>query len=180
MKQMSNILIILAIIVVLIAAGVLYFAFKPTSIPNNSPASSSKQPQATSKSSSKEIKTYQSKKIKFSISFYRNFKIEENFNEVILNSNNGNVLIGRNGTNFPTIAGYVDDLSQKNHLKISQRTSLRIDGKDAVSGIISHADGIQEKTYFIYADNWVYTLSTSSEALYNDLDQIAESFKYTP
>lgn len=37
-----------------------------------------------------------------------------------------------------------------------------------------------EKNYFIYVSDSVYSFSTSDKSLYDDLDQIAQSFKYIP
>jgi len=36
----------------------------------------------------------------------------------------------------------------------------------------------EEKVYYIYVDNWIFTFSTSTPELYNDLDQTAQSFRY--
>src|SRR3989338_6411931 len=69
----------------------------------------------------------------------------------------------------------------KRRIEISGTTMLIINGLNSLSRIIKFSEeGIIQKSYYIYVNNSVYILSTKSESLYLALDQIAQSFRYTP
>lgn len=165
MKQQGNILIILTIIVVFLAGLAFYNQSKPKSNPT----------QPTSTNTLAETKTFQSKNLKFSITVPSIFQVEEKFTTVLISKGDNQIMINRNGTNFDKIEDYIKDLGIKNHFVILNKTSSQINGLEAISGKIE-----ETKIYFLYKNNAVYSFSTNSEALYNDLDQIAQSFKYTP
>ena len=108
-------------------------------------------------------------------------EVSERFGSVKLEKDNSLILLDRNGTNFSNVDEYLQDLSVENGFKLKKQEKLKIDNMDAVRGEIEHPSSPNEDnlSYFIYVNNRVYTLSTSSESLYDDLDQIAKSFKYT-
>ncbi|MEN9407099.1 MAG: hypothetical protein RLZZ455_315 [Candidatus Parcubacteria bacterium] len=114
--------------------------------------------------------------LNFSIDVPSDYVIEEKYSLVILKSNVGEIAISNNGTNFETIDQYLNDLGVKNHFSLTDKEDLVINSYPAAKLIIG-----KRVDYFIYATEWtVYTLSTDSEALYDDLDQIARSFRYIP
>lgn len=120
---------------------------------------------------------------KFSIDLekvsYENIK--EDYNEMSIITNLGRIQVGKIGTNFDNVDDYVNNLAQKNSLLIVDKENLLIDDYPSVKSTVTFpvSKSKNEKTYFIYPTEWtVYTLSTDSEALYDDLDQIARSFRY--
>lgn len=130
-----------------------------------------------------QTKTFQSSDVMdFYIVIPEEFKVDENFTSVIIVAGSeGKILIGRSGTNFDNLNDYLDDLNTKNRSQVIDSQSSSINEYAAVKQKLVNED-LQDSnriTYFIYVDGWVYSLSTSSESLYDDLDQIAKSFKYT-
>lgn len=110
-------------------------------------------------------------------------KINEDYNEVSIVRSEGTIQIGKIGTNFDTLNGYINDLMEKNDLLSEGREELFINGSPVIRTVIKFpvSKAKDQKTYFVYPIEWtVYTLSTDSEALYDDLDQIARSFRYIP
>lgn len=164
-----KLLIIFIIIGTLAISSFLYFKSKiPTSSPKAAiPTQTSNVPEST--------KTYQSKDMKISIRINSNINVEDRLGRIILNNQKGQIIINKTGTNFENIKEYLEDLQLKNHFVLEMKKDLEINSNSAISGYLK-----DEKFYYIYADYRVYSLSTSSESLYDDLDQIAKSFRYTP
>ena len=110
-------------------------------------------------------------------------KINEDYNEVSVVRSEGIIQIGKIGTNFNTLNDYISDLIDKNGLLSEGQEELFINGSPAIRTVIKFpvSKAKDQKMYFVYPTEWtVYTLSTDSEALYDDLDQIAQSFRYEP
>lgn len=123
------------------------------------------------------INNYQSDLLNFSIDYPSTVRMELHDTTVTLFGTNSvdYIYISRASTNFENIQDYVEDLSVKNHFTVVDRIQYQQYGQDILTGIVDH-----DKTYFIYIDGWVYTISTSSPELYDELDQIARSFRYIP
>lgn len=136
---------------------------------------SSKMSNITSTYNSNETKVYESKDLKINITVPFNSEVVENLGSLIIKSENGSISIGQNGTNFTNLNDYI--LNSRNNLqtRMMNRRELTINGLEAVLGNVDN-----EKLYLIYTDYNVYHVSTSSEALFDELDKIAQSFKYTP
>lgn len=123
-----------------------------------------------------QTKIFKSSKImKFSIVVPYTYEVVENLGSVTINTNTGKILIGRNGTNFGNLKDYIKNSHNNLETRVLDKRELMINGLESISGKI----GI-EKTYFIYAESFVYILSTSSSALFDDLDKISQSFRYAP
>lgn len=150
------------------------------SILSNKPTSY--QPKLTTTYNPQQPREYRSKNLKFAITVPSDFQIEERFTIVNLVNAEGEISIDRIGTNFDDLEGYLQNLVAKNKVLIINKNSYQIGSLNAISSIIRHpiSKRPDEKVYFIYEDNWVYSLSTSSPALFPDLDKIAQSFRYTP
>lgn len=125
--------------------------------------------------SSSETKIYKSKDLGFSIEVPFNSEIVENLGSLIIKLEDGNILIGQNATNFNNLTDYI--LNSRNNLqsRMLDRRDLTINGLEAVLGSVDN-----EKLYLIYTDYNVYHIYTTSQTLFDDLDKIAQSFKYTP
>lgn len=129
-----------------------------------------------SSDSTKKTRIFRSSSaMKFSAEIPNKFNIKERFGSVILTTDNGEILIGQNGTNFDNLKDFINNHPHNLALKLKNQQDLAVNGLEGMSGYIDDT-----KNYFIYADYTVYFLSTSSEELYADLDQIAQSFRYTP
>lgn len=168
MKQKNNVLI-LVIIVATLATGAFVYYKSDTS-------------QSESTRSTQQTKTFLSKNLKFSINIPSNLLIEEKFTTITLKNDDVKITISRNGTNFEKLEESINDLHQKNKTLMFNKTSLNINGLTAIKGVLNNPSGSssREFVYYIKIDNIIYVLSTKDESLYNDLDQIAQSFRYTP
>lgn len=131
---------------------------------------------------SNETKEYKSKDLKISINVPSGFRIEDKFASISLIKTEGVINIGRNGTNFESIEGYLDDLSLKNRITITDKEKVMINNINAIRGVIKSSGGPQreDKVYFFYNNFAVYSIATSIPALFDELDEIAQSFRYTP
>lgn len=139
------------------------------------------QPQPTNPSSTTK-RLLISKVLQLSLTIPTNSQIIEKttFIDIILDK--GKINVSRIATNFPDLSGYIKDFDSKRILEVSEEKQLSISGYPSISRIETFAKGPVSKqyVYFIYVNGWIYSLSTTSESLYNDLDQIAKSFRYTP
>lgn len=170
---MTKILPFIAIAILFLVGG--YVLYRKISIQTN-PTIKLPQTVSSPSSNNQSFKTFKSSTaMKFAITLPEEYQIEEKFGSVTISSGKGFILITQNSTNFGNLDDYLK--FSKNNLQnnITNRKASVIDGKDTVSGFIG-----EEKIHYIYADNNIYMISTKSESLYDDLDQIALSFRYTP
>ena len=164
-KRENKFLSFIAVIIVILFAGAIYTVVNSGNLYKNT---------TDNQQASNQI--YKSKAMKFSIEVPSDFQVEENLPTITVKNAKGVVYIDRSGTNFENLEEYLENLSKLNHFIISNKENVSINTLPAVKGII---DG--KKHYFIYAAPWtVYSIFTSSRALFDDLDTIAQSFKYTP
>ena len=168
--------LVLPIIIALILFGG-YFALKQTK-PTYAPSSK----QTASPSPKQDLKTFESKLMKFSINIPKNFSAIDEPSRITIKTDNGQIYINRNGTQFSDLDTYLLNFDQNSNLKTSVDEKLTINSYKARERVFQNSDvsASKEKIYFIYVENFVYKISTSSESLYPILDQIAQSFRYTP
>jgi len=122
------------------------------------------------------LKTFKSSSaMDFTIQTPRSYEITEKMGSVIVSSPVGKIYINVNGTNFSDLVNYLNDLEIKNKFTLSNKKDLIIATYPAIAGLVE-----KDKFYFIYVQGIVYSISTKNVDLYSDLDQIAQSFKYTP
>ena len=182
MKQKGNVIIILVLTVAIVLGVALYSQFQ--SVPKSSeptPTPQTAQAVSTSSPEPENTKTFQSKNLHFSIQVSPNFQIKDDDTSVDLVSSDGQISIVRNGTNFNDLNSYISNFDSKRKLVSSNIKKVTINGFEALSRIVKFTEeGVEQKSYYIYINNNVYILSTTSESLYDDLDQIANSFQYTP
>lgn len=100
---------------------------------------------------------------------------EEKFGGGIIYLSQGEIKIGRNGTNTDNLEEYFKYHPERPLDRIENKENVKVGQLDAISGKIE-----ERYNYYIYVDNWVYIFSTSNPELYDDLDQIARSFRYIP
>ena len=138
---------------------------------------------AVNESLSNQTKTFQSSDVMdFSITVPNNYEIKENFGSIIIDAREmGKIQIGRSGTNFVDLSQYLSDLHLKNNSQVVSSEKEIINSYQTYKQSLVNEDLTENNriAYFIYVNGFVYSLSTSSESLFGDLDQIARSFQYT-
>ena len=129
---------------------------------------------------SQELKTFQSKMMKFSIATPTEFDSVENLGRVTISAPQGKLYVDRNATNFDNLDDYLRALNNRNKPEVLNEKEELIDNYQAVSRLIRFGNGEVQKEIVIFADGWIYNVFTNIESLYSALDQIAQSFRYTP
>lgn len=126
--------------------------------------------------------SYHSKYMNIILTIPTGFNIDEGTNSMFLKNNQGEIVIGRVGTNENTIDDflYEGDYRSKLPTKID-RKHIVINGLDSVVEIEEYPtrSDLDNKAYFFYKDHGVYSLYTNSKSLYSDLDQIVQSLRFT-
>lgn len=170
MKRKNNILLILGIIAIVIISLTLYLS-----------KYLNKTPQQNSMNFG-QTKIFQSKNLNLSLQISNKLQVLEKTTFVNLISQDRIINVSRIATNFDDISSYLKDFDSKRTVKIEQEHKLKINDYPSVDRMELFNNGpvAKQKVYYIYINNWIYSLSTSSESLYDDLDQIAQSFRYTP
>ena len=162
---------IFLIIIILAAGAAVYFLVKSNTVtPQNSYPTPSPSPTNVA------LKTFQSETMNFSIEIPQSFQTEEKFGSVTIKNGSGIILIMQNATNFDNLKEYIKNSKNNLENRIAGREDLVINNQEATSGFLEN----NEKIYLIYADNTVYIISTKSQPIYSDLDQITQSFRYIP
>ncbi len=130
------------------------------------------------------LKTYHSDFLGLTFEYPPEYEVEEEFtNAVYLKHKNGTVEIHRLFSNLTNIEDYLIGYDSHRTIEILDKQNLKIDGYNAVNRLEKFSGGpINEaKAYFIFIQNVaIYVFSTDDENLYDDLDQIARSFRYDP
>ncbi|KKR51384.1 MAG: hypothetical protein UT84_C0001G0069 [Candidatus Curtissbacteria bacterium GW2011_GWA1_40_16] len=172
--------ILLPLLVILVLASV-YLGYKQiVQTPKKGSATIKSITNTTPSPSNRELKTFQSKIMKFTIALPDKLSAIDESSRVKIQSSKGEIFVNRNGTQFNDLDTYLSNFDQTTQLDISLDENMIINNNVARKRISKNPNIGIEKTYFIYAENYVYKISTSSEDLYIDLDQIAQSFRYTP
>lgn len=123
------------------------------------------------------LKAFSSKSLKLTITVPTQFQVSEKFGTIKISNSNGEININQNGTNFNNLDDYLNDLKQKNHFTLNNQQNLLINNLSAIK-----ADIESQHIYYIFSKGnyTVYSFSTRDNYLYPVLDQIAQSFRYTP
>ncbi len=129
------------------------------------------------------VKTYHSDFLKTNITIPEDFTVKEEFGQVTLERDNKNIMFHRIGTNkkYGNIVEFLeDDFNSDNIPKNVKKSNLVIDGQKAMEVITEYPTSPQfsNKAYYIHIDDGFHHLYTTSPELYQDLDQIARSFRY--
>jgi len=171
---MRKIIILASVVIILVlASGFILKGIKKQSIGNLKP---------TPTVSATRLKTFKSSgTMKFTVQIPNTYEPDEKLTYVDFKKGGDLVDVIRNGTNFGSLDEYLKNSDSRKNLKISSERILEINGYEAKDRVEFNKDnGVSQKVYYIYINNWVYIISTKSETLYSDLDQIAQSFRYTP
>lgn len=176
-KKKIKLFIYTAIVIVFSLIAVVYIITRsngeqnvPYTTPSYTPTQATKE------------RIYRSKNLKFSviIPYYDN-TIQEGQTYVDIKINGMLIEAVRNGTNFESLKEYVKDFDEKKRVQVTEEKDETINAYATISRLETNmTTGVKQKIYYIFADSWIYSLSTSSESLFPVLDQIAQSFRYTP
>ena len=117
----------------------------------------------------------------FNINYPSYFDIEYDETITILkdSSNKGEIIINRNGTNFTDINSYLSDFDLKRTVKTQPCPSIHTQYIFFCRLETFENLQITQKIYYLQISTWVYTISTTTPELYDELDQIVKSFRYT-
>lgn len=129
------------------------------------------------------IKNFNSKFLKIFFSTPSGYDISENSNHISLNNNIGEIIISKRGTNNDTIEGAVFEISDRGTMQVANKQSMKINNIDVISCSIKSlvSDEPESKGYYFYPVPWtVFSITTNNSELFDDLDQIARSFRYEP
>lgn len=159
-KRNYNFLLVLMALVLCIAGVVWY-------IGNSIGPSDDIQPEATEKL----FKS--SSTMNFSVALPIKFIAEDKLDLIYFRIDGEEIVVDINFTNYPDLTSHLSDPRNDLLSRISEKSEFSLNGYEAMSGML---DG--KKYYFIYVDNAVYFLSTTSPELYDELDAIALSFQY--
>ena len=117
----------------------------------------------------------------FSFELPSDYKFKEELTYIDLYKGGKKINISRNGTNFDNVIDFVKDFDSKRTIVVeSEKQQTTNNHRWIVRMEYLPNLQIKEKVYLIYLDHNIYTFSSSSTELYNDLDQIVRSFKYLP
>lgn len=128
-----------------------------------------------------QSKPFKSSNLDFTVNTPQGYEIEEDIISVEFRKGRESISTSRNdATGFENLTEYLNDIDEKNKTEeISEIRELKIDGYP--TRVREEKRGqIKFRFYYIYVDGWVYVFSTPSESLYSNLDQIVQSFRYTP
>lgn len=168
------------LILILVSAVVLFVLSGIMTTEKNSTVQNTPE-EITQNKNGSNLKTFKSSSVmKFSINIPKNLEAEENLGRVTIISQYGKIYIERNGTNFANLKDYLNDLDVQNKPKILEENQRLINNNQGSIRLIKYGTGEIQKVIVIFSEGWIYNFYTNSETLYDDLDQIAQSFRYTP
>ena len=130
-----------------------------------------------------DSKEFKSSTIGFSVAVPKGYEINEKLTYVELILNGEKIIISKSSTELKDAISYVADFDGKREeLTVDEQKQITVNSLPGIVRVEKFTVGPigQQKVYYIYADGDVITLSTSTKSLYSDLDQIAQSFQYTP
>ena len=171
MIKKNFLLTVFILVLALVLAGTVILKLKPTSESNTNVQPG---PQVQSK-------TFKSERLAFSMEIPSAFKVEEGATSVLISNGEAEIVVVRNGTEFSTLTNYLQDFDSRNKWEVIEEDELAISSYQDLARIFRRTSSskTREKVIFIYVNYSVYKLSTTTESLFDDLDQIARSFRYT-
>ena len=171
---MRKLIILVSVVIILIlATGFILRGINKQSAGNLKP---------TPTISNTNLKTFKSSSaMDFTVQIPQDYDIDEKLTHIDFRNKKDFIGVDRtDASGFNSLKDFLAYVDDKNKLKLTPTIKeLKINGQPAITRMEVRGS-IRYKMYYIHADNWVYVFSTKSESLDSDLDQIAQSFKYTP
>lgn len=133
-----------------------------------------------SSSAIERTNTYTSNILEMSVTVSDGFEVEERHPVVYLQSYRGEITITQNNLDVDDFDYYIKQYDERRDVNILSSKQLQIGDYEAYERVMEfNGVDMTQKSYFIYPDQWViYTISTTSPALYDDLEAIIQSFEY--
>ena len=130
------------------------------------------------------FKTFKSSNVMdFTVQIPNYYQAMEKLTYVDFSKDNLRINVSKNNSNYSNLVDYLKwfDGTRKG-LQVNNEKNIEIGGYEGILRIENFSLGLvnQQKIYYLLVNGVIYTLSTSSPLLYPDLDQIAQSFRYTP
>ncbi len=130
---------------------------------------------------SSQPETYHSDRLKVTFTVPSGFQVKELDNDITIKNNDSEINIDRNGTNERTLdAALLQIESRSTTSEKLNKQHITINGLDSVVQYSTNPTLIGKAYYFYPAQYNIYTISTTTPSLYPTLDQVAQSFHYTP
>ncbi len=128
-----------------------------------------------SSSAIERTNTYRSNILEMSVTVSDGFEVEESGNFITLTSDEGTIHIDRISTNENSIRAYVQKLREKNNINVQEHKAQYFRNVEVLETMIEDSD----LTYFLSPKlGRIFSLSTTSPELYDDLEKIVQSFEY--
>ncbi len=164
------------LIIILVSSTVLVFIFLVLSTLNQRAFSGYNDSGSGKKLTDKMV--YTSIPMRFEVEVPTEFEVEETELTISVKDNLGEILISRNGTEYDDLKDHLEFGAQMNGLEIISLTWSIIDGHESINTVAESDEGQEYYLQYIKVQDTVYAFSTSHPNLYDELDQIAQSFKY--
>lgn len=125
---------------------------------------------------------YYSNDVDATVTIPSNWKAVEVITFVSFLTPEGKIELRRNPTNFNTLEEYIRENDSKRGIKGEQERQLTVAEYPAVQRMeeFKGVSASRQKIYYLFVNKWIYTVYSNDQALFDDLDKIAYSFKYTP
>lgn len=124
--------------------------------------------------------TYTSDLMDFTITVPEGFNVEEKGKRIVISSDEENIYIDQTSTNFPDLSSYINDLDSKNKTNVTSEERMDRGNLEILKRLILFNTGEKQVVYEIYSNGFIYSILTNAKSLYTVIDQVAQSFQYTP
>ncbi len=165
-KPQKNVTFLGIVILILLLSAVAWFVSSPK-----------KEPESTVTKSS-EVEHFTSENLEISFDAKTPVLMKDLWTNVILDYDGKEIVIGRSGHNYEGLDEYLERLIELNHLNVKARRDAVIDNSPAVI-LFTDSLGADHPTYYVIKDDWVFSMFTVHPELFDDLDMIVNTFKYT-
>lgn len=126
-----------------------------------------------------EVSSFQSNLHNFKVVYPSSLEVVDKGMNVKFINREGVIAVAVNGTNYNSLRDYLAEFDSRREIEILTSNAKTIGNKQAFERKEFFPNlNSEEKSYYIYSDYSVYIFSTTSPELYDELDQIAESFEY--
>lgn len=127
------------------------------------------------------LEEYISDGMDLTIQLRKDFDVKDQTTRLLISNESGLIIITREGTQFETLDLYISNLNQLNKLKDISSKDTIINSFPAKMRFVEELENNHVfKSNDVLVQSRIYSFTTEDKSLYDDLDQIAQSFKYTP
>ena len=174
---MNKKLVLFLILVSLLGFGVIFIYIK-----TNNQSTVTYNSQKTIKSSNFKTIEHTTVNDKFSIEVPSNYRVEKDLTYLkLVNNNDKEIVMTWIASDSDNLSDHLDRLGKLNKIPIELDGNIIVDGdiEKVYSRVYEEGTNrLKERTYSIYKQGWVYSITASNESLYGDLNVIATSFQF--